>query len=262
MGSAARVFIGSVMLAFACTQTLGGETLAETSSELTAGAAVERAPSCSFPEVMDEDELEAFNGTVEGKPILVGYQSNVYDVTSAGSTYRPGGSYAIFAGRACTRGVALPSLKPRDVSDDLTDFNEEQWASVRQWRAFFDEKYPKVATLRADSLEERELRLARHDAARAARAAEGEAALAARLAKSAESGGRVFTSEELARHDGTSSALDGGSEANSSPPQILIALGGRVIDVTQARRGGGDAFWGGDAGNQGRRGRRQAGHGP
>jgi hypothetical protein len=55
----------------------------------------------------------------------------VYDVTLG--PYQPGDQYAAFAGRACTRGVALPSLKPEDIHDDIRDFTDAQHASVAYW---------------------------------------------------------------------------------------------------------------------------------
>lgn len=68
---------------------------------------------------LNEDELEAFDGRVAGRPILIAYLGKVYDVSKEADGYGPEGSYSIFAGRACTRAVALPSLKLDDVSDHI-----------------------------------------------------------------------------------------------------------------------------------------------
>ena len=48
---------------------------------------------------------------------FLAYGGDVYDVTSGAHFYGPGMAYAKFAGRACTRGVALPSLDDDDIHD-------------------------------------------------------------------------------------------------------------------------------------------------
>lgn len=133
--------------------------------------------------------------------------------------YTSGGTYEVFAGRACTRGVALPSLQLSDVSDDVSDFSEDQLFQVTEWSEFFRNKYPKVSTLVRDTPEQRVARQARYaDVAAAAAQAKTDAALAA----AEDTSGRVVSLDELRAHDG--SAQGGGT--------IWIALGGHIFDVS------------------------------
>ena len=118
------------------------------------GAAVDEVveDECTIPEMLTEDELESYNGTLPGKPVLLSLSGVVYDVSTG--PYHRGESYAAFAGRACTRGVALPSLKPSDISDDLEGFTDEQLAAVVHWEGFFREKYSAISRLVPDSSEQ------------------------------------------------------------------------------------------------------------
>jgi hypothetical protein len=59
------------------------------------------------------------------------------------------GPYHAFAGRACTRGVTLPSLQEEDISDDASDFTQAQLQKREEWTNFFLKKYVKVGSLNA-----------------------------------------------------------------------------------------------------------------
>eukprot|EP00658_Telonema_sp_P-2_P080293 TRINITY_DN7963_c0_g2_i1.p1 TRINITY_DN7963_c0_g2~~TRINITY_DN7963_c0_g2_i1.p1 ORF type:complete len:351 (+),score=55.03 TRINITY_DN7963_c0_g2_i1:401-1453(+) len=146
----------------------------------------------------------------------------VLDVSSAADLYGPGRSYSKFAGRACTRGVALPSLEDLDISDDISDFSPEQHASVEHWREFFRTKYTQVGVLLPDpSSTERVTRRA----AEARRAEElASQAQAAAADKVREAQGAVLSAEELARHDGSDERLP-----------VYIGLAGHVLDVSRSR---------------------------
>lgn len=126
----------------------------------------------------------------------------------------------MFAGRACTRGVALPSVKPEDISDYTADFNKEQHQNAADWLEFYREKYPFVARLRGDTLEEASARRQRH-AARHRKEAEVKQSKA--RAKALESGGKVYSMLELARFDASDPTLP-----------ILMAVGGHVLDVSKS----------------------------
>jgi len=182
---------------------------------------------------LNEDELEAFDGRVAGRPILIAYLGKVYDVSKEADVYGPEGSYSIFAGRACTRAVALPSLKLDDVSDHIADFNEEQRASVIYWEEYFQKKYSVVSKLIPDSVSAREARIERHLEKRRA----VEAAQAATARETAEdSSGKVFTVEDLVAFDGAAQGKeeegDGGGGDRTRP--IYVGIGGHVVDVTQS----------------------------
>ncbi|ETP34681.1 hypothetical protein F442_17030 [Phytophthora nicotianae P10297] len=57
------------------------------------------------------DQLRMYDGSDEEKPILLAVGGKVLDVTSGAKFYAKGKSYNQFAGTACTRALALGSLK-------------------------------------------------------------------------------------------------------------------------------------------------------
>eukprot|EP00656_Telonema_subtile_P018845 TRINITY_DN20234_c0_g1_i1.p1 TRINITY_DN20234_c0_g1~~TRINITY_DN20234_c0_g1_i1.p1 ORF type:complete len:469 (+),score=73.09 TRINITY_DN20234_c0_g1_i1:162-1568(+) len=169
-----------------------------------------------------EDELEKFDGTHAANPILLSYLGRVYDVSSGAEVYGKGMSYSKFAGRACTRGVALPSLEDLDVTDDISDFTKEQQPSLQHWSSFFRDKYAQVGVLIPDPNHRQ--RVARR-AATAAKAKEVEDRIKADTAlKAKETTGKVFTASELAKFDGSDSATS-----------VHISIAGHVLDVSRSR---------------------------
>ena len=82
-----------------------------------------------------------------GEPSLVAAvcRHGVGQVTSGKEHYGPQGSYHAFAGRACTRGVALPSLELKDISDDISDFDQKLLDSRQYWEDFLTKKYPQAS---------------------------------------------------------------------------------------------------------------------
>lgn len=173
--------------------------------------------------LMTERELSRHDGQEPGRPLLLAVGQLVYDVGERGGRafYGAGGAYAAFAGRACTRGVALPSLEPSDISDDITDFDAAQAKRVAHWIGFFRRKYRRVARLQpAATLGERREILREREHLREVAAEERARAKRVKV----EAGGkRNFTAAELALHDGTDP---------SRKPLLLMAVGGHVLDVT------------------------------
>ena len=53
-------------------------------------------------------------------------KGNVFDVSSAKDFYGKGGSYEVFAGKDCTRAIALWTKNPSDVKADISDLNKDQ----------------------------------------------------------------------------------------------------------------------------------------
>jgi len=177
--------------------------------------------------------------------LLLAVAGEVFDVTSGRPFYGDGGSYEAFAGRACGRGVALPSLEAADVSDDVSDFTPRQLKKLAYWVDFFRGKYPLVGTLEYDerwavrratdspwaqALPLGVRRSPNHAARDAEREAWRRAAAAARREKrKAEAPPRAalrdFTPAELALHDGS---------APGRP--ICLAVGGVVLDVSERPR--------------------------
>ncbi|KAI8321315.1 cytochrome b5 [Martensiomyces pterosporus] len=97
--------------------------------------------------------LKEYSGQDESKPILLALNGKVYDVTTGRGFYGPGGSYSVFAGRDCTRGLAIGSLKPEDLptEDDVfvtqETLDESLWQSMLSWENRLKAKYPVVGTL-------------------------------------------------------------------------------------------------------------------
>ncbi|TDH70394.1 hypothetical protein CCR75_000357 [Bremia lactucae] len=93
------------------------------------------------------DQLRMYDGSDETSPILLAVGGKVLDVTSGAKFYGKGKSYSMFAGTACTRALALGSLKPEDVNDDVSDFDEKKLKELSETKTFYYEKYPIVGEL-------------------------------------------------------------------------------------------------------------------
>ncbi|KAJ2514133.1 Dihydrodipicolinate synthase [Coemansia sp. RSA 2049] len=97
--------------------------------------------------------LSEYNGEDESKPILLGINHNVYDVTPGAKFYGKGGSYSIFAGRDCTHNFAIGSVNKDDLptaeSDpvDLKTYSEDQQQAARNWEERLSQKYSVVGRL-------------------------------------------------------------------------------------------------------------------
>ncbi|KAE9046689.1 hypothetical protein PR003_g3947 [Phytophthora rubi] len=93
------------------------------------------------------DQLRMYDGSDEEKPILLAVGGKVLDVTSGAKFYAKGKSYNQFAGTACTRALALGSLKKEDITDDTSDFDDKKKAELDETKEFYYEKYPIVGEL-------------------------------------------------------------------------------------------------------------------
>ncbi|KAJ1664043.1 hypothetical protein IW140_004342 [Coemansia sp. RSA 1813] len=98
-------------------------------------------------------ELSKYNGEDESKPILLGINYNVYDVTPGAKFYGKGGSYSLFAGRDCTHNFAIGSVNKDDLpaidSDpvDLQTYTEDQQKAAQNWQERLSQKYKAVGKL-------------------------------------------------------------------------------------------------------------------
>jgi len=178
--------------------------------------------ACAY--VSFEDNLRLVACARCRRPILLAISGAVYDVTAKGAhLYGPSGSYAPFAGRACGRGVALSSLDPEDLSDDIDDFDEAQRATLAGWVSFYEEKYgPRVGELVYDPPEVRRARRAALAAQKANDDAVRERANRAKLlaAMRDDCGGRTLSDAELSELNGA----DGRG--------LALSIGGHVLDVS------------------------------
>merc|ERR1712137_1347459 len=108
------------------------------------GAEKEAAAEAEGLPTFTPDQLRLYDGSDEEKPILLAVGGKVLDVTSGGKFYAKGKTYNQFAGKACTRALALGSLKKEDISDDVSDFDEKQTKELIETKEFYYEKYPIV----------------------------------------------------------------------------------------------------------------------
>lgn len=53
----------------------------------------------------------------------------------------------MFAGKECSRALALLSFKPEDINGDLEGLGESEFTILEDWEFKFIEKYPKVGLL-------------------------------------------------------------------------------------------------------------------
>lgn len=99
------------------------------------------------------EELNQYTGQETAKPILLGLNGKVYDVTSGSSFYGPGSSYNVFAGRDSTKGLATGSLDasslpgPKDDPVDLDSLNEQEQQAALSWQTRLSAKYPVAGVL-------------------------------------------------------------------------------------------------------------------
>ncbi|KAJ1416738.1 Cytochrome b5-like heme/steroid binding domain [Sesbania bispinosa] len=92
-------------------------------------------------------ELRSYNGSDPNKPLLMAIKGQIYDVSAGRNFYGPGGPYAMFAGKECSRALALLSFKPEDINGNLEGLDESELAILEDWEYKFIEKYPKVGQL-------------------------------------------------------------------------------------------------------------------
>lgn len=132
---------------------------------------------------MTPEELAAFDGKDESKPIYLSINGTIYDVSANRRVYGPGGSYNIFAGVDASRGFVTGCFKedrngdmrgveemflPLDdyevdkhyTADQLRQMRAEELAAAKEkvhdalkhWVDFFakSKKYHKVGTLKRE----------------------------------------------------------------------------------------------------------------
>ena|SRR3989338_1858549 len=93
-------------------------------------------------------QLAQYDGRDSTKPILVGIDGELFDVTNS-PAYCPGGSYQIFAGTDATRALALSSFETFDLAHPTKrdDFTQDHTESLQQWVSFFRGKYRVVGKI-------------------------------------------------------------------------------------------------------------------
>ncbi|GMH68246.1 hypothetical protein TrST_g5435 [Triparma strigata] len=91
--------------------------------------------------------LSAYDGSsYPSSPILLSVGGLIIDVSSGSKFYGLNQPYNLFAGKACTRALALGSLDPKDLNDDLDGVPRK---SVEGQVKFYKEKYKVVGRLKS-----------------------------------------------------------------------------------------------------------------
>lgn len=86
----------------------------------------------------------------EDSPSIVALDGEVFDVSTGKgpTTYGPGGSYHIFAGRDAARAYVTGCFKTH-LTHDLRGLTEKELGSLRHWKKFYaeHETYKKVGSV-------------------------------------------------------------------------------------------------------------------
>lgn len=92
---------------------------------------------------LTERQLQHFDGT-RGRPIYIALKGVIYDVSEAPQYYGPGAPYHVFAGRECSRALALVKVARSECNDQLADLGDEELNTLEGWVCKFTSKYPIV----------------------------------------------------------------------------------------------------------------------
>ena len=108
-------------------------------------------PCAPLPEAEERDyalsELADYDGSDPTQPLLVGIRGYVYDVTRGRSFYGPGGPYGMFAGKDCTRALALVSFDEELFTGDVEGLGPDELEKLEEWIEMFEGKYRRVGRL-------------------------------------------------------------------------------------------------------------------
>ncbi len=108
-------------------------------------------PRASLPEAEERDysvsELGDYDGSDPTKPLLVAIRGYVYDVTRGRSFYGPGGPYGMFAGKDCTRALAMVSFDEELFTGDIAGLGPDELEKLEEWIEMFEGKYRRVGRL-------------------------------------------------------------------------------------------------------------------
>lgn len=96
---------------------------------------------------ISEEELAAFDGVDEKKPLLMAIRGNIYDVSQSRGFYGPGGAYSLFAGKDASRALAKMSFEKEDLTGDTSGLGAYELSALDDWEHKFQSKYHKVGEL-------------------------------------------------------------------------------------------------------------------
>ncbi|GIL51282.1 hypothetical protein Vafri_7313 [Volvox africanus] len=92
-------------------------------------------------------ELSMYDGSDGDKPVYIAVKGIVYDVSAARDFYGKGGPYEIFAGRECSRALAIMKVDLAACNDNLADCTAQQLKTLEDWITKFNSKYAMVGKL-------------------------------------------------------------------------------------------------------------------
>jgi membrane-associated progesterone receptor component len=96
---------------------------------------------------LTKDQLKAYTGKDESKPLLVGINGKIYDVTSGSEFYGPGGPYNLFTGIDASRALGKMSFKPEDLAGGTEDLSQSEKDILFDWEQKFKSKYKYVGDI-------------------------------------------------------------------------------------------------------------------
>jgi len=97
------------------------------------------------------DELSQYDGSDSNKPILIGINGKIFDVSRGAMFYGKGASYNVFAGRDATLGFAKNSTDPKDLEGPQDKLNWSEKDSLNDWYSRLSTKYEYVGTYKSPS---------------------------------------------------------------------------------------------------------------
>jgi membrane-associated progesterone receptor component len=95
-------------------------------------------------------QLKEFNGEDTSKPLYVGINGKVYDVSEEREMYSKPSSYHVFTGTDATRLFAKNSVNIQDVTPlgSTEGLTEKELKALKSWEDFFEGKYKRVAKIK------------------------------------------------------------------------------------------------------------------
>lgn len=111
-------------------------------------AAKAAADAAAATRIFTLAELAQYDGTDTSKPILLGFNGRVYDVSKGAKFYGASGGYKFFSGRDGTRGFFTGCFEVDCLIGDLTGLPAETYESgLQSWVNTYQKKYVWVGVL-------------------------------------------------------------------------------------------------------------------